>query len=110
MTKLISRVSADLDEVWSLLGISGCPQCLCSDGEFGKFSKPIAAPTRSMTEAKALITTCRRMRQERNNVTNVMGLLNQHRLHDLHLSMWNPFFLLPHVEFDCFPQDHLHGM
>lgn len=101
---------ADLDEVHTLLGISGCPQCLCPDGEFGKFDKKIPAPSRSMAEAKALITTCRRMLQERNNVTNVSKLLIKHRMQDMHLRMWNPFFLLLLVDFDCFPQDYLHGM
>ena len=63
-----------------------------------------------MSEALELIKTCRRMLLERGNVENVRKLLAQHRLSELHHEMWNPFFMLPHTDFECFPQDHLHGM
>ena len=93
-----------------LLGISGCPQCLCSNDQFGNFHPEVEPTPRSMKESIDLITTCRTMLRDKGNITNVNKLLAAHRLSRLHLSMWNPFFLLPHVDFDCFPQDHLHGM
>ena len=57
-----------------------------------------------------VIRTARTMLRERGNVTNAKALLKEYRLSPLHTSLWNPFFLLPHTDFECFPQDHLHGM
>ncbi len=99
---------ADLDEVWRALGVSGCPQCLCPDAHLGNHAH--ISPQRNMEESKHVIRTCRRLLLERGNVTSVNSLLRDYRLSGLHTRVWNPFLQLPHADFDCFPQDHLHGV
>jgi hypothetical protein len=99
---------ADLEEVGKLLGITGCPQCLVKNDKYKDFDHH--APARRMKEAKALVTTARRMLLERGNVTAAKDLLKEHRLSTVHTKIWNPFFFLPHCDYDCFPQDYLHGM
>ena len=101
-------VLADLDEVWRALGVSGCPQCLCPDGALADYDA--VSPARSFAETLQVIRTCRSLLQERGNVTAVNALLRRYRLSLLHTKIWNPFFMVPHADFDCFPQDHLHGM
>lgn len=90
------------------MGISGCPQCLCPDGALSDYD--VASPARSFAETLQVIRTCRSLLQERGNVTAVNALLRRHRLSLLHTKIWNPFLMVPHADFDCFPQDHLHGM
>jgi hypothetical protein len=108
MACILNLHVADLEEVWTALGISGCPQCLCKDDMFGDFG--FTAPQRNMVESLELIRTCRRLLLDRGNVTTVTNLLRSQRLSTLHTKIWNPFLLLPHSSFDCFPQDYLHGM
>ena len=67
-------------------------------------------PKRTFAAALGVIRTARAMLLERGNVTAVKDLLRANRLSVLHTKLWNPFLLLPHVDFDCFPQDHLHGV
>lgn len=98
----------DLEEVWKLLGISGCPQCLCPDPDMGNFA--VTSPLRSFTVMREIIRTSRGLLLERGNVTAVTQLLQENRLSSVHMKMCNPFLLLPHADVECFPQDHLHGM
>ncbi len=94
--------------MWKALGISGCPQCLCADSQFGDLDT--AAAVRSFTEATAVIRDARRMLLEPGHITAVRILMKQNRLSILHTSMWNPFLALPLVDFDCFPADFLHSV
>lgn len=103
-----SDVCADLEEVWSLLGVSGCPQCLCKDDQLADLDH--SAPVRTFAETMDVICTARKMLQERGNITNSAKFLREFRLSRYHTKLWNPFLLLPHCDFDAFPQDHLHGM
>ena len=57
-----------------------------------------------------IIRTTRNMLLQPGNVTAARQLLTEYRLSALHTSLWNPFLLLPHVDIECFPQDHLHGV
>ena len=68
------------------------------------------APVRKMEEARELIRTARRMLSEPGNITAAKDLLTQHRLSAVHTQVWNPFFMLPHTDFWCFPSDWLHSM
>ena len=98
----------DLDEVWRALGISGCPQCLCPDGELGNFEH--ICHERSFAATLDIIRTVRALLQERGNVTACTKLLREYRLSVLHTKIWNPFLMVPHADVECFPQDHLHGV
>ena len=100
--------NVDLDEVWRALGISGCPQCLCRDGNLAALD--VESTKRTFATTMDVIRTSRRLLLERGNITSVAKLLRRHRLSVLHTKSWNPFLLLPHTDFDCFPQDHLHGV
>ena len=91
-----------------MLGVSGCPQCLCPDGELGAYDAE--HPTRTFAISLDIIRTARKMLLERGNITAAKDLLKEYRLSELHLLWWNPFFLLPHTDYHCFPQDHLHGV
>lgn len=104
----LTKILSDLDEVWKVLGVSGCPQCLCKDHHFGDFDQ--TAPLRSFKESLAAIRTARRMLLERGNITAARKYLLEYRLSFMHTKIWNPFFLLPHTDFYCFPQDYLHTM
>lgn len=107
LLRALINMCVDLDEVWKVLGLSGCPECTCNNSTFCE-AVPACHP-RTVKEVTALIRTTRRMLQQPGNVTAVDALLRAHRLLPIHLRIWNPFLLLPHVEFDCcFPPDHLH--
>ena len=70
-----------------------------------------AAPARSV---KAAVSAVRQARQlvslGRGHKTAAEEELRQQGLLPFHLQQWNPFLLLPHMDFHCFPMDRLHGM
>lgn len=68
------------------------------------------SPARSFANTVQIIRTSRSLLHGRGNITAVGALLREYRLSALHTSIWNAFFMLPHADFDCFPQDFLHGM
>ena len=105
---LLCHLFVDLDEIWSLLGVSGCPQCTCSNEHLGDLA--FHARPRSMKESLRAIRTARAMLQERGNVTAAAAYLRDLRLNLFHTKTWNPFFFLPHCDYECFPQDYLHTM
>lgn len=99
---------ADLDEVWTLLGVSGCPQCLSPNSQFAELDAEF--PARSFEGMRRVIQTARRMLLDRGRVTEVQQLLSKNRLSLLHTKMWNPFLALPHADVNCFPADRLHEL
>ena len=101
----------DLEEVWKILGVSGCPTCLISDGDLGDFA--VTAPERSMADAKALVKEarlCIMQKRVEAPVTTAKDELKKWRLSAAHLKLWNPWFLVPHASYYCFPSDRLHAV
>lgn len=105
---LFSCFLVDLDEIWRALGVSGCPQCVCRDDHLADYDADVQQ--RTFASTISIIRTTRELLLERGNVTTVNALLRDYRLSVLHTKTWNPFLMLPHVDYDCFPQDHLHGV
>ena len=98
----------DMDEVWSVLGISGCVACCCPDHQLDEVE--LESPRRTFDEALATIFRVRQLKRQRGNAELAKKTLSAQRLHPFHLQQPNPFFHLPHVDVECFPMDWLHGM
>ena len=100
-----------MDEVWRLLGISGCSTCMVHEDDMALVSSD--ARLRNVREAIAAIRAGRGALVaggSRGYVGRARETVQQQALLSVHLKHWNPFLLLPHVEFACFPMDRLHGM
>ncbi len=98
-----------MEETWRLLGISGCPTCLVHREELGCMDA--GGPSRSMTRAVHVARAARvKFNEGRGHREAALAMLRAEGLIPFHLTMRNPFFLLPHAEFSCFPMDRLHGM
>lgn len=100
-----------MEEHWRLLGISGCTTCLapakapaCAEPQvlyrLRSFRRAIDAVVRARAEAA----------KGRGHKEAALAILQLEHLLDVHLNLYNPFFELPHVNFNCFPMDRLHGM
>ena len=97
-----------MDEVWAVLGISGCVSCCCSDSNMDKVD--LVSPPRSFADSLQTIWKARRLKSQRGNSERVDAMMAAKRLHPLHLHQANPFMLLPHADVECFPMDWLHGV
>ena len=100
-----------MEEIWRLLGISGCSTCLVHADDMGTTQSDAAL--RSMPAAFAAVRSGRAMLLDggqRGSIGRAKELVRSQGLLPIHLKLWNPFLVLPHVDFDCFPMDRLHGM
>ncbi|MCG3769103.1 MAG: hypothetical protein JW384_00222 [Nitrosomonadaceae bacterium] len=100
-----------MDEVWAILGISGCTTCLALPEDMGKFDQEF--PRRSFADAKKIIVQARKLLHGLcgpHRVTEARELLKANRLTKYHLGQWCPFLFVPHLDFNCFPMDRLHGV
>lgn len=99
-----------MEEVWRLLGIGKmCSTCLVKQEDMG--SLEAVAPARSVSAAVAAVRRARALVAKGfGNKTAALEELQKEALLPFHLQQWNPFLLLPHMDFACFPMDRLHGM
>ena len=99
----------DMDEIWHVLGISRCSTCLVPEAEYGAVDA--SAPRRSIRKAIAAIKGARgELDLGFGHKGKAEKLLADQNLLPFHMRQWNPFLLLPHVSFSCFPMDRLHGV
>lgn len=98
-----------MDEVWHLLGISECPDCLIRHEDMGQLD--VAATPRRFDAALAAVRAARaEAALGYGHKLTAKALLKEQGLLAMHLWQWNPFFFVPHAEYDCFPMDRLHGV
>lgn len=98
-----------MEEVWGVLGITGCTTCLAHPKRLGDTTGPPAAK-RSLPDTLKAIREARAMTKVAGKSKELRTLLARHRLTTVHLEALNPFLLLPHFDWECFPMDWLHGV
>ena len=100
-----------MEEAWRLLGLpNDSVQFLVDAHDMGKLP-PFAPERRSFRASIATIRAARaRLAMGYGHKGAAEGMLKSQGLLPLHLSHWNPFFFLPHVDYASFPMDRLHGV
>ena len=102
-----------MEEAWRLLGITDSVQFLVDPNDMGKLlsSGTFAPARRSFAASIAAIRAARaRLALGYGHKLAAEAILKEQGLLPLHMSHWNPFFFLPHVDFSSFPMDRLHGV
>ena len=98
-----------MEEVYSLLGVSDCAQCVLPAAKLGDPAG--TARRRSFPASLAAVRAARaRLALGWGNKGAALAILSQERLLPVHLKEWNPFFFLANVDFASFPMDRLHGV
>ena len=97
-----------MEEVWSVLGISGCVACCCKDDRMDDTT--LVSPPRTFDTALKTIIKAKKLRRQRGKAEEASKLMSAQRLLAFHLLQANPFMHVPHADVECFPMDWLHGM
>ena len=98
-----------MEESWRMLGINGCTTCRITQANMG--DPLVVAERRTFAAAKDAVGLARGMRSMgRGYIGRADDVLKEAGLLDAHMSLLNPFFELPHADFECFPMDRLHGV
>ena len=103
----------DMEESWRLLGLAskthGCTTCLIRKDSMAALDH--VAPRRTFAEAKDAVAIARATLAFGHGYKGKAEAgLAKHGLLSIHMRLRNPFFELPHVDFECFPMDRLHGV